>query len=130
MREAASRERREFGMSLTRTAAQPLTASELALTAAATLPRRPSSAADSSALLSAQLQLVLKHSAPPKMCAALQQAGSAVLQGWAHRVLVLLRRPRPGAQVGAPEEEEEAEEELVTKHLATPTPTPTPTPKP
>ena len=34
VREAASRERREFGMSLTRTATQPPTESELALTAA------------------------------------------------------------------------------------------------
>ena len=33
------------------------------------------------------------HSAPPKMCAALQHAGAAVLRGWAHQVIVLLRRP-------------------------------------
>ena len=103
VREAASRERREFGMSLTRTATQPPTESELALTAAATaaamaaataaatVKRRPSSAADASAELSAELRRVLVHSAPPKMCAALQQAGAAVLRGWAHQVVLLLR---------------------------------------
>ena len=95
VREAASRERREFGMSLTRTATQPPTESELALTAAATaaatVKRRPSSAADASAELSAELRRVLVHSAPPKMCTALQQAGAAVLRGWAHQVVLLLR---------------------------------------
>ena len=101
VREAASRERREFGMSLTRTATQPPTESELALTAAAeaaataaaTVKRRPSPAADASAELSSELRRVLVHSAPPKMCAALQQAGAAVLRGWAQQVVVLLRRP-------------------------------------
>jgi len=88
-------------MSLTRTATQPPTESELALTAAAeaaataaaTVKRRPSPAADASAELSSELRRVLVHSAPPKMCAALQQAGAAVLRGWAQQVVVLLRRP-------------------------------------
>ena len=124
VREAASRERREFGMSLTRTAtqfgtpsgrpslAQPLTGSELALAAAATVRRRPSSAAAESsallsALLSAELRRVLVHAAPPKMCAALVRVRVGVRVRVRVRVMVMVMvrarvgiRARVGLRVG------------------------------
>ena len=79
---AASREHRESGQSPTR-GLQPLAAPQ---------PLPVESSVLLSAELSGALRSVLVHSAPPKMCAALQHAGAAVLQGWAQQVFVALPR--------------------------------------